>query len=324
MSVVDAASTLGISLQAVHKRLKKQGFEYKQTGRRAFFTYETAKTLFGFEFVGRVISFQIVKGGTGKSTLCSSVAVRANLYGANVLCIDLDQQANLTQALHFDVGDHPTVLDIVQESCPARDAVCEVLPGLDLIPSSMKNALLDNTIMLKRLSVDRVYRSFVSEFRKDYDLILIDCPPAIGQSVAAASLASDVVVAPVTPENFSLSGLQLTAAELVQLGRSYESEIKLKILINKYDTRTSLSNEMLGSLSRHETYGPMLMNSYVRNTQEFQNSQAKNISVFDSLKNTTAREDIDILTCELLGIKQGEDERRIDLGSLEATGTFEG
>ena len=118
-----------------------------------------------------------------------------------------------------------------------------VVPGLDLIPSRIENAVLDNTIMLKRLPLDRVYRDRFDPLREKYDLILIDCPPAIGQSVAAVTLAADLIRAPVTPEKFCLSGLKISSQEIANLEQTYKKKIQMKVVLNKFDTKTMLSHE---------------------------------------------------------------------------------
>ena len=318
MLISDAAALLEISIQGVHKKLKLSNLPFKKSQNKIFFGHKTARTLFKLNFKQQIVAFQIVKGGTGKSTLVHSIAVRANLYGARVLCIDLDQQGNLTQAFNADPENMPVLIDIINENLNIRDAIIPISDGLDLISSRIENAALDNTLMLKRIPLDRVYKERLEPLRKKYDLILIDCPPALGQSVAAATLASDLVISPVTPEKFSLSGLKVTAQEIGTIGKNYKKRIQLKTVLNKFDTRTTLSHETLSSLIKHKTYGQSMFKSYIRISQEFPNVIAQGVSIFESLRNTTAKEDIDLLTKEILSInKINLPEKEISLGSLE-------
>jgi chromosome partitioning protein len=302
MTAADATQILGITLQATHKRLKKTELPFEKSQNRVYFGFDTAKALFEFTFTPPIIPFQIVKGGTGKTSLVFSLAVRASLYGARVLCIDLDQQGNLTQAFCANPESMPCMIDVIQDNLPITQAITNILPGVDLLPSRIENAVLDNTLMLKRLPLDRVYKDRIEPLRKKYDLIFIDCPPSLGQSVAAVALAADLVISPVTPEKFSISGLEVTTNELHSLEESYKCKIPIKVVINKYDNRTILSHEVLGTLMKHQKYGELLCKSYVRISQEFPNSIAKKQTIFDSLSMTTAKEDLDLLTQELLGI----------------------
>ena len=166
-----------------------------------------------------------------------SIAVRANLYGARVLCIDLDQQGNLTQAFKVNPEESPAMIDVIRDNMSSLDeAIVNVGVGLDLVPSRIENAVLDNAILLGKLNIPHVYKKLIDPLRAKYDLIIIDCPPALGQSVAAVTLAVDEVVSPVTPEKFCLSGLKITTQEVNLLESNYGQEIHMRIVVNKFDT----------------------------------------------------------------------------------------
>jgi len=319
MLAIDAAALLNVSVQAIHKQLKTKNLEFIKSQNRVYFGHNTAKQIFKLKIKPKVVAIQIVKGGTGKTSLAHSIAIRASLYGIKVLCIDLDQQGNLTQAFQVNPEKIPVMVDIVNNNFSIQDSIVPVIDGIDLIPSRIENAVLDNVLMLKRAPLDRIYKEQISLLKKtrNYGLILIDCPPALGQSVAAASLAVDFVVAPVTPEKFSLSGLKVTNQEIENIKNTYKKNIPLRIILNKFDSRTSLSHETLSLLIKHDIFGPKLFKSYIRTSQEFPNATAQETSIFDTLKNSSAKEDIDLLTRELLGIESISQNQDITLGSLE-------
>ena len=317
MTVSDAANLLNVTSQGVHKRLKSdKSLSFEKSQNKLFFQHQTARKLFSFKFKQKTIAVQIVKGGTGKSTLTHSIAVRANLYGARVLCVDIDQQGNLTQAFQVNPEKLPVFIDVINEGIDISETIVNVYDGLDLIPSRIENAALDTTLMTKMLPLDRVYRDKLDPLRKKYDLILIDCPPALGQSVASAALAADMVISPVTPEKFSLSAIKVTTQEIMGIEKSYKKSIPVKLILNKFDTRTTLSHETLSSLIKHSIYSQKMYKSYIRSSQEFPNVIAQGISIYDSLRETTAKEDIDLLTKEILQIGETEKEH-VSLGSLE-------
>jgi chromosome partitioning protein len=315
ITAVDAASFLNVSLQAIHKHLKTKNLSFEKNQNRVFFGHNTAKSLFDLTFDPKIVAFQIVKGGTGKTSLAHALAVRANLYGANVLCIDLDQQANLTQACQVNAEELPVMIDVIKEGIPLEDCIVNVSEGLDLIPSRIENAILDNMIMLNRLPLDRVYRDRFDELKKKYDLIIVDCPPALGQSVAAVALSADMIIAPVTPEEFSLSGLKISTEEIANIERTYKLRIPLRLVLNKFDTRTFLSHEVLSTLIKHPVFGERLFKTYIRASQDFPNSIANRQSIFEVVKATSAKEDVDLLTREILDIKKDE-TNNISLGNL--------
>jgi len=314
-TATDAATFLNVSIQFIHKQLKQKSLDFQKTQNRVYFGHSTSRKLFGLKFSSKIIAFQIVKGGTGKTSLAHSIAIRANLYGARVLCVDLDQQGNLTQALQVNAEELPVMVDVIQDGVDLSDTIVNVSDGLDLIPSRIENAIIDNVIMLKRYPLDKIYKDYFNGLKKKYDLIIIDCPPALGQSVAAIALTADMIIAPVTPEEFSLSGLKISFQEVSNLEKNYAINIPFKLLLNKFDSRTSLSHEILSTLIRHPIYGDRLFKAYVRASQEFPNSITNNETIFDHMKASTAKEDIDLLTREILQINS-HTSNEISLGKL--------
>lgn len=303
ITATEAANLLGVTVQYIHKILKVRSLPSVKSQNRVYFGHRTAAALLNIKFSPRTVAFQIVKGGTGKTSIAHSFAIRANLYGARVLCIDLDQQGNLTQAFNHNANNSPVMIDIIKDGLPIRESIINISPGLDLLPSRIENAILDNFIMLNKHPLDRLYSNLIKGIRDDYDLIIIDCPPALGQSVAAATLAADTVISPLTPEQFGLSGLNITYDELNGIARKFDKKTKLRVVLNKFDTRTALSSEVLSTILNHEVFKHMLCKSFIRSCQEFPNTLYAGSNIFSSLKNTSAKEDIDLFTQEILNIK---------------------
>ena len=116
----------------------------------------------------------------------------------------------------------------------------------------------------------------------------------------------------------NVSGLKITTQEITDLEQTYHRKIPMRVVLNKYDNRTMLSHEVMSSLIKHPTLGPKLFKSYIRISQEFPNAIARGGSIFDILKETPAKEDIDLLTREILDLtspKRAQSD--ISLGSLE-------
>src|SRR5882762_36401 len=109
----DAAEFSRISVQAIHQMLKKQDLSFEKSQNRVYFGHETARVLFQLPFQFQVVTFQIVKGGTGKTSTACNFAVRANLYGARVLCVDLDHQGNMTDFFKVDACEYPVMVDVL-------------------------------------------------------------------------------------------------------------------------------------------------------------------------------------------------------------------
>ncbi len=306
MTIHDAAKILGASEQDVYQQLKTTNLPFiSYSGRalsNAYFSYLTSKHLFKYTIKPLALAFHIVKGGTGKTSLAYAMAIRSNLLGFKVLVIDLDQQGNLTDAFGIDANSVPVMIDILAEDYKFKDAITEVYPGLDIIASRIENALIDDIIKIKKNPLDLVYRKPIQELKKFYDLIIIDCPPNLGQSVASVNLGVDLVVSPVIPESFALSGLKTTVSTIKELEHDYQHKINFKVVINKYDPRTLLSQDAWQMLRSNNDYKDHLLHTYIRNSQDYCNSVAKGESIYDAIKPSMAKSDIDHLTLELLNL----------------------
>lgn len=297
----EAADFLNISLQAVHKQLKSKKIDYQKSQNRVFFNHEAAKALFNLNFKSTCWTWQNLKGGVGKTQLSFATAIKLTLYGAKVAVIDLDQQGNFTQACNVDAENRPVLIDIITSKMNIKDCMVPVIDGLDLLPSRIDNALLDNLFAINSLPVDRELKKRVDELKKTYDFIFIDCPPSLGASVCAAAISSDFIVIPTDPEKFSLSGLRITLEEITKkLYEKYEVTIPIKIILNKFDARTNLSHQVLSSLIENEEYKKKLFKAFIRTSQAFPNAIANTETIFDNLKGSTAKEDINLLVKEII------------------------
>jgi chromosome partitioning protein len=303
MLASEAADILGVTVQAIHKQLKTKKLPYSKLQNRVYFEHETALQMFSdFKKACKVIVFVLVKGGVGKSTLCREVAIRATLMGKKVLIVELDHQGNLTKSLNVNAQDYPVLIDLLEDSSlPVEDAIAHVIPGLDIIPSRYDNSVLDNFIMLKAIPLQKVIKNKIDSLKKKYDLILIDCPPSLGQAVASAVLCADEIVLPTTPCDFSDSGIETTVREVNRMLADYDAKpIPMKIILNQYDNRERDSRETHMNLIKHNEYGNMIFDFYVRKCKEIEKYRRRKSTVFESTASTSGREDIDTLTRELL------------------------
>lgn len=304
MTFEDAANWLGQSQAWVYAELKSRGLKFSSQQNYFYFEHSTATAFFQVPFQPKIVVFQILKGGTGKTSLAFEFAVRAHLYGARVLCIDLDQQANLTQAFDQTAEDQPVMVDCLAEGYPFSEALRVIKPGLDLLPSRIENALLDEVIRLKEQSLEQIYRAPFLSFKTQYDLIVVDCPPSLGQSVAAAALAADLLIAPVIPDKFALTALQATYQSLEELSQAYQTQIPLKIVCNKFDSKRQQSQDIFAWLQQHPHYQDRLLDMPICLSSIFPNATLQTESIFDAVLPDMAKQAMDRFTRSVLGLEQ--------------------
>jgi len=301
MLISKAAEFLGVTKQAVHQKIRTKNLTCPKMGRNSYINYTIAKPLFSIVFKPLVVAIEIVKGGTGKTTSVDNIGACANTYGAKVLLLDGDAQANLTEAKGIDAETLPTLIDVLNKDSTIQKTIVNLCPGLDLIPSRIENVVIDNQIIFNKLPLDRFFHNLLRPIVKDYDLVLIDLPPALGSLVTAASLYADIIVSPLNPDKFSAKGLKILQEELKKLNTHYEKNINYKVFLNKYSGNTILSGKAYKSLTEPTMEGKVLQTA-VRHSQEIPNLIDTNKNLFITLKKSLARDDYDLLTRELLGI----------------------
>jgi chromosome partitioning protein len=168
-----------------------------------------------------VLAMQTFKGGTGKSTGVVHVAQEFATRGYKVCLIDLDPQASATSLfgyvpdLHIPIEETLTPFFRNEESSLHYAVRGTYWENLDLIPSQLGTN--DNEILLAMAAAevndddDRVNLIFnklkrgIEGLKAKYDIILLDCPPALGMITMNILGAADAVVIPTPPALFDFS-----------------------------------------------------------------------------------------------------------------------
>ena len=170
------------------------------------------------------------KGGVGKTTIVANVAGMTAAAGWRVLAVDLDPQGNLGSDLGFKQrgldDDGKSLCDAVAAAShpiPLRD----VRPGLDAIAAGSATHDLVAAITLDRTAGRRAVAEALAPIAGDYDLIVIDCPPAGGAMVNAALAAARWLVIPVKYDDGSLDGLELMARQFGEVRSSDNPSLEL-------------------------------------------------------------------------------------------------
>jgi chromosome partitioning protein len=174
----------------------------------------------------KTISFINMKGGVGKTTSVVEIAtLMATEHGKSVLVIDLDPQTNATLSfIPFTewekVKDIGTIADVLgmnrgmssrNDDFDINKAIIPNVGGisnLDLIPSHLELTFLD--LDLGSASArEFILQGQLKNTKKQYDFILIDCPPNLTLAPQNALVVSDYIIVPVVPEVFAAIGLPL-------------------------------------------------------------------------------------------------------------------
>lgn len=310
----------GITVHGVYKALKAYDIELVTTpSRRKKISPLGARKLLqekGFRYPRCNISFQIVKGGVGKTSLSYTLGLRASHYGAKVLLIDLDQQANLTRSFKIEARDYPVWLNIFRDNSPIEKSLIKLTETLDLIPSNLNNSRLDLELTQTTPNLKDMIKDKLSPIRNNYDLVIFDCPPAINKINLSATCASDIVIVPVNPDPYAMDGLDFTLSELKRIKENFKLTFDYKIVWNRYDARERLGAICMHDLAKDKDKIDNVLPVVIRVDASLKNSIFDAVSLFDLSKKTGIREDIDQFTKEILGINHWIESQKISAPSL--------
>ena len=274
--------------------------------RRKYNFKEATKILFEiigkqYEVTKKAQVFFNFKGGTGKTSLCHQISVHMALFGFKVLSIDCDPQAHLTHVLGVkEEEENPTLYDVLVNGYPAEEAIIEIYPGLDLIPSDISLTRVELPLSNKT-NREKVLEKALKGIKKNYDFIFIDTNPTISILNQNATYFSEVVNIVCETQPLSLKGLDILIKELEDFSRAMEVMIPYRIIPNKYESKTATSQEVLGSL--HHDHKDTVMESIVRKSEDINQSSKKRLPVCAfAKKRSMAFEDICDLSLALLEV----------------------
>ena len=307
LNINEVASILSdITSQGVYKILKKENIDsILVTPKRRVVTPEGMRTILtnrGFNFQKKVLAFDMIKGGVGKTTISSTLAVRASHYGCKTLLVDFDLQGNLTRSFTLPQDNFPVWLNVIKNEEQVENCIINLNPYLDIIPSNLNNSRLDIEMSSNNCNIKDIVLDTLAPIKDNYDLIIIDCPPAINKVSASAICASNSVIIPLTPDPYAIDGLEMTVSEIKRIQKAFKlKNINYFIVWNKYDARKRLGTVYMHNLLKEypvESVIPVV----IRTDSNYENAIANANSIFELQKPSCAKEDIDQLTREILNI----------------------
>lgn len=191
-------------------------------------------------FDSHVIAISNQKGGEGKTTI-SLYLSEALALDHKVLLVDWDPQANATQL--FLKNDIPSVMDCLgyrgRKSKPLKDIIQNVLPNLDIVPSSLELANL--TTPYERDDFELLKESLLP-VRSEYEYIIIDCPPSLGLILENALIAADYILVPIQTRAFSLQGIKDLYETILKIQRKANQRLTLLgAVLNQYESQKALA-----------------------------------------------------------------------------------
>jgi chromosome partitioning protein len=224
--------------------------------------------------VAATIAVLSQKGGTGKTTAVRTLTDVFRRIDLTVLAVDLDPQGNLSDYLDVEPDASPTIGDVLAGRATTKDAIHD-----GIIPANL--GLAESELVLGgKMGRELTLKRALNEVKRSYDLVLIDCPPALGLLTVNALVAADYALMSAEAQYFALQGVE-QALQVIELARdSLNPDLQwLGVMLNIADMRTKHSREAFDSLRQH--YGEKLIDTTIRASIAYAESAERAVSILD-------------------------------------------
>jgi chromosome partitioning protein len=203
--------------------------------------------------MGKILAIGNQKGGVGKTTTAINLAACLALDGLKILLVDCDPQANATSGLGFqrDENRH-SIYDVLMGDSPAAQVVLPTEIGnLSLLPGS-KNLTGANIELAAAEDRALRLRTALEPIQKNYDLVILDCPPALDLLTLNSLAAADSLIVPMQAEYFALEGISELVSTLERIRGAVNPRLIIEgVLLTMYDDRTNLAQQVTETLREY-------------------------------------------------------------------------
>lgn len=258
---------------------------YKTSIKHVLYMFNTIMNLilasFSKEVFLEIISVNITKGGCGKTTTVQMLGeILGKVYGKKVLCIDTDPQCNLSSVSGINLMDCQehnlyTLLkgDSTLDECILKSKYYDIIPGSLLLAYS--------DIEFNQLGREYLLKEKIEH--ADYDVVLIDTPPALGLLNIMSLTASTRIIIPTECSYLSMIGLDQLSSTIASVRKHSNTNLQISgILMVKYNSRTTLNNIVLDGLKKMAArMNTHVFDEKIRETVRVREGQSQCIPLLD-------------------------------------------
>ena len=220
------------------------------------------------------------KGGVAKTTSVASIGAALAELGHSVLLVDLDPQACLTFSLGIDPEDlEVSIHHVLTKGLDPGEVIIATEDGVDLLPATIELARAEADL-LTRTGREHVLKGALEDLGegRDYDWVLLDCPPSLGVLTVAALTAADGVLIPLQCETLSHRGVGQLLDTVHDVRRFTNRSLEVwGVLPTMYDGRTTHARTVLETIS--DTYDLPVIEPPIPKTIRFAEAPAAGRSI---------------------------------------------
>ena len=236
-----------------------------------------------------VLAIANQKGGVAKTTTVASIGAALAEQGQSVLLVDLDPQACLTFSLGIDPEDLDiSVHHVLTKGMNPTEVIIETEDGVDLLPATIELARAEADLLTRtgrehviKGAVEALVEAAAEEEWREYDWVLLDCPPSLGVLTVAALTAAEGVLIPLQCETLSHRGVGQLLDTVHDVRRFTNRKLEVwGVLPTLYDGRTNHARTVLETIS--DTYDLEVVQPPIPKTIKFAEAPAAGRSILST------------------------------------------
>ena len=227
----------------------------------------------------KTIAFTNQKGGVGKTTSTINVGAGLCLQGKKVLLIDLDPQANLTYSLRMNSQRlDNTIYDVLKGRKTPGEAIINH-NGFDILPSSIDLSGAEMEFA-NEPARETLLRGMLNKLDREYDYVLIDCPPNLGLLTLNAFTAVKEVFIVLQSEYLALHGLSKLMDVIKIVKERLNPDIEISgIICTLFDKRKNLNKEVVDHIKDY--FGDKVFKTIIRDNVALAEAPSHHKTIFE-------------------------------------------
>lgn len=201
----------------------------------------------------RILAITNQKGGVGKTTTCVNLAASLASSGHCVLLIDLDPQGNATTGSGLDkIALQQTIYHVLINEKRLEEVVQPSQKGkFDIAPAN-RNLAGAEVELVNEAGRETRLKAAIASLGKQYDFVLLDCPPALNLVTVNALTAADAVMIPMQCEYYALEGLSDLVNTIKKVRTNLNPRLEIEGLLRTlFDNRNMLAQQVSAQLENH-------------------------------------------------------------------------